>query len=133
MTEALASQLHLKRHPQRLQVVGAYGHSTSKHYVELKLQSLHDETQHVTIKLSVISKLPDAYPPNRKEEIAAEPYLKDLCLADRPLDALIGSLDYGKCVLGSLTYNVFTDIAVQPTLFGWTVTGPMDYEPPPLA
>ncbi len=47
-----------------------------------------------------------------------------------PLDAFIGSLDYGKCVLGSLTYNISTDIAVQPTLFGWTVTGPIDYEPP---
>ncbi len=77
ITEALASQLHLKRHPQRLQV-------------------------------------------------AAEPYLKDLCLADPSfggqLDALIGSLDYGKCVLGSLTYNISTDIVVQPTLFGWTST-----------
>ncbi len=26
-------------------------------------------------------------------------------------------------------YNISTDIAVQPMLFDWTVTGPMDYEP----
>ncbi len=49
------------------------------------------------------------------------------------MDALIGTLDYGRCVLGSLTYNISSDIAAQPTLFGWTVTGPMDYTPPASA
>ncbi len=134
ITEALASQLKLKRYPQRLSLTGAYGGGLSKHYVKLDFQSLHDESQQVTIKLSVVSRLPNAYPPNRKDEIAAVPHLKDLTLADPafggPLDALIGSLDYGKCILGSLTYHVASDIAVSPTLFGWTVTGPMDYEPP---
>ncbi len=137
MTEALASHLKLKRHPQRLTLAGAYGNGVSKSFVKAELVSLHDETQRLTIKFSVVSKLPSAYPPNRKEEIAASPHLKDLALADPefggPLDALIGTLDYGRCVLGSLTYNVSSDIAAQPTLFGWTVTGPMDYTPPASA
>ncbi len=32
--------------------------------------------------------------------------------------------------LGSLTYNLTSDIAALPTIFGWTVTGPLDYAPP---
>ncbi len=137
ITEALASRLKLRRYPQRLTLAGAYGSGISKCFVKAELFSLHNEDQHVTIKFSVVSKLPSAYPPNRKEEIAANPHLKDLALADPdfggPLDALIGTLDYGRCILGSLTYNLSSDIAVQPTLFGWTVTGPMDYTPPASA
>jgi len=68
------------------------------------------------------------------EEIAAVLHLKDLALADPsfsgPLDIHIGSLDYGRCVRGSLTYSLMSDIAALPTIFGWTVTGPLDYAPP---
>ncbi len=75
---------------------------------------MHDETQHVSIKLSVISKLSDAHPPSQRKEIAAESYLKFQWLADPsfggPLDTLIWSLDYGKCMLGFPTYNISADI-----------------------
>jgi len=134
VTEKLASQLRLKHHPQRLSLSGAYGEGTSKHHVSVTLRSLHDSTQTITFKLSVIQRLPQAFPPNRKEEIAAVPHLKDLTLADPafggPLDILIGSLDYGRCVRGTLTYSLTSDLAALPTLFGWTVTGPLDYQPP---
>ena len=82
----------------------------------------------------MVSKLPTAYPPIRKEDIATDPHLKDLQLADPafggPLDVLVGSLDCCKCLLGSFTYHTAPDIAVSPSIFGWTVTGPLDYQPP---
>jgi len=134
ISESLASQLKLKRHSQRLTLSGAYGEGVSKHWVQLSLRSRHDPALSVDLILSVIPKLPNAYPPNRKEEIAATPHLKDLQLADPDfggaLDLLIGSLDYGRCVKGSLEYNLAFNIAALPTIFGWTVTGPLDYQPP---
>ncbi len=88
----------------------------------------------LTLKLSVIPKLPTAYPPLRREDIATNPHLKDLELAGPdfggPLDVLVSSLDCCKCLQGSFTYHADPDIAVSPSIFGWTVTSPMDYEPP---
>ena len=134
ITESLASHLKLKRYPKRLVIEGAYGGGTSRHYVQVQLQSTHNSGKSVTLKLSVIPKLPTAYPPLRREDIATNPHLKDLELAGPdfggPLDVLVGSLDCCKCLQGSFTYHAEPDIAVSPSIFGWTVTGPMDYEPP---
>ena len=106
----------------------------SKHYVQTTLQSAYDPTKQVTLRLSVVTKLPTAYTPLRKEDIATDLHIKNLQLADpefgRPLDVLIGSLDCCKCLQGSFTYHSGLDIPVSPTIFGWTVTGPMDYQPP---
>ncbi len=44
----LTSHLRLKRHPRRLQITGACGKRVSKHFMELTLQSLHDEQQTLT-------------------------------------------------------------------------------------
>ncbi len=134
VTKALASHLKLKRYPQRLIIEGAYGGGMSKHYVQTTLQSAYDPTKQVTLRLSVVTKLPTAYTPLRKEDIATDLHIKNLQLADpefgRPLDVLIGSLDCCKCLQGSFTYHSGLDIPVSPTIFGWTVTGPMDYQPP---
>ncbi len=137
VTETLAAQLKLKRHHQRLSLSGPYGEGTSRNFVSTTLHSIHDPNQLISLKLSVVPKLPQAFPPNQREEIVAVPHLKDLQLADPafggPLDILIGSLDYGRCVRGSLTYNLTSDLAALPTIFlwtGWTVTGPLDYTPP---
>ena len=134
ITESLASHLKLKRYPQHLLIEGAYEGGTSRHYVQANLRSIHDSSKSVTFRLSVVSKLPTTYPPIRKEDIATDPHLKDLQLADPafggPLDVLVGSLDCCKCLLGSFTYHTAPDIAVSPSIFGWTVTGPLDYQPP---
>ncbi len=42
---------------------------------------------------------------------------------------LIGGVDNNKCVVGSITKGTNSDIAAQPTIFGWTVTGPLDHSP----
>ncbi len=134
VTETLAAQLKLKRHHQRLSLSGPYGEGTSLNFVSITLHSIHDPNQFISLKLSVVPKLPQAFPPNRRVEIAAVPHHKDLQLADPafggPLDILIGSLDYGRCIRGSLTYNLTSDLSALPTILGWTVTGPLDYTPP---
>ncbi len=103
----------------------------------MTLCSLHDLEHTINVKLSIIPQLPHAFPPNRKEEIAAVLHLKDLALANPdfggPLDILIESLDYGRCIYGSLRYHLASNIAALPTLFGWSVAGPMDYTPPTSA
>ncbi len=50
-------------------------------------------------------------------------------LEPMPLDILVGSLDSCKCLQGSFKYYAHPDIAVSPSIFGWTVTGPLDYQP----
>ncbi len=132
VTETLTAQLKLKRHHQRLRLSGPYGEGTSRNFMSITLHSIHDPNKFISLKLSVVPKLPQAFPPNRREEIAAVPHLKDLQLPafGGPMDILIGSLDYGRCVQGSLTYNIMSDLAALPTIFGWTVTGPLDYTPP---
>ena len=46
---------------------------------------------------------------------------------------LIGGVDYNNCVVGSITKGANSDIAAQPTIFGWTVTGPLDHAPSNLS
>ena len=82
ITESLASHLKLKRYPKRLIIEGAYGGGTSRHYVQVRLQSVHEPEKSVILTLSVVPKLPTAYPPVRKDDIATDPHLKDLQLAD---------------------------------------------------
>ena len=102
--------------------------------MQANLQSNFDPQQEVRLRLSVVTKLSAAHPPKRKKEILDEPYLKELQLADPDLegafDVIIGSLDHCRCVLGVIKYHPEQDIAVSPTIFGWTVTGPLDYQPP---
>ncbi len=104
ITEGLTSHLKLKRYPQRSIIEGAYGGGTSRHYVQATLQSSSDANQTLTLRLSVVPKLPAAHPPKRQEDILNEQYIKDLTLADPdfggPLDVLIGSLDCCRCILG---------------------------------
>ncbi len=82
ITESLASHLKLKRYPKRLIIEGAYGGGTSRHYVQVRLQSVHEPEKSVILTLSVVPKLPTAYPLVRKDNIATDPHLKDLQLAD---------------------------------------------------
>ena len=65
--------------------------------MQTNLQLNFDPQQEVTLRLSVVTKLPAAHPPKRKKEILDEPYFKKLQLADPDLggalDVIIGSLD----------------------------------------
>jgi len=65
------------------------------------------------------------------EQILDEPHLQGLQLADPAfggkLDILIGGLDHDNCVLGSRIKGSNSDVSIQPTLFGWAVTGPLDH------
>jgi len=82
ITETLVTQLKLRRHHKQLNLLSAYDEGTSKYFVSTTLCSLHDTKQSITFKLTVNSRLPRTFPPNRKEEIAADLHLKSLPLAD---------------------------------------------------
>ena len=43
------------------------------------------------------------------------------------MDVLLGGIDYSQCILGSLTLGAHSNISAQPTLFGWTVLGPLNH------
>jgi len=119
VTESLASRLKLKRHPRRLNITGACGGGVSRHFVELTLRSIHNDEDTFTTKLNVVKSLPSAPPPADIEAVKAEAHLKGLPLA----------LDISACVLGSLTKGTDSEITAQPTIFGWTVSGPLDHVP----
>jgi len=63
-----------------------------------------------------------------------EPHIKGLPLADPEfggeLDILNGGVDYNHGIIGSITKGSTYDVATQPTIFGWTVTGPLEQTPP---
>ena len=82
ISEKLASHLRLRHHPHRLQITGACGKGVSKHFVELTLQSLHDEQQILTTKFSVVGHLPAAPSPTNNNQVKNEPHLRGLQLAD---------------------------------------------------
>jgi len=132
--EALASRLKLKCHPRCLTITRACGGLVSKHFVEISLHSTLDESNVVTTKFNVVKCLPAAPAPLNRDQIKTEPHLQGLPLADPEfggkLDFLIGGLDYDACVLGSPTKGSHSDISIQPTLFGWTVTGPLEQASP---
>ncbi len=137
ITEKLASQLHLKRHARRLNITGACGGGVSRHFVELTLQSHLDSSKSLKTKFNVVKSLPDAPSPYNIEHIKAEAHIQGFPLADPEfggrLDVLIGGVDYNNCVVGSITKGANSDIAAQPTIFGWTVTGPLDHAPSNLS
>ena len=134
ITESLASRLKLQRHPRRLTITGACGGGVSKHFVELTLHSTLNQADSITTKFNVVSSLPSAPPPTNIEAVKSEAHLKGLPLADLEfggrLDILLGGVDLSNCVTGSLTKGASSDVAAQPTIFGWTVTGPLDHVPP---
>ncbi len=131
ITENLASRLRLKRHPWRITITGACGDGVSKHFVELTLQSTIDDSNSITTKLNVVKRLPSVPSPSNLDQVKAEAHLQGIPLADPefggPLDVLLGGVDYSRCVVGSLLKGTNSDIAAQPTIFGWTVTGPLDH------
>ena len=133
VTETVATQLKLKRHPRRLNIKGACGGGVSRHFVEITLKSILHPDKSITTKLQVVKSLPEVPSPKNIEQIKAEPHLQGLPLADPhfggKLDILLGGVDYTKCIVGSLTTGLESEVAAQPTLFGWTVTGPLEYQP----
>lgn len=130
ITESLASRLKLPRHPRRLNIAGACGDGVSRHYVELTLQSTVDQSKTLTGQFNVVSKLPASPPPTNIENIKSEPHIKGLPLADPQfggsLDVLLG-LDCSECITGTLTRGTNSKVSTQPTIFGWTVSGPLNY------
>ncbi len=130
ITEAVASTLKLQRYPRRLHITGACGGGVSRHFVEVTLKSILYPDKSISIKLQVVKSLPEIPSPQDIEQIKAEPHLQGLPLADPhfggKLDILLGGLDYPKCIVGSLTTGLESEVVTQPTLFGWTVAGPLD-------
>ncbi len=131
MSESLASSLILKRHPHRFIIDGILGDGQSKYYVEAKLKSLFSD-ESVTFKFCVVPKIPTASPPKNPNAILKDPSVRDkVPIADSSLggnlDALIGSLDVIRCQKGSPVNSQCMKISATPTIFGWTVIGPLDH------
>ena len=95
ITESLASHLKLKCLPQQTTISGTGGDEVSRSFVKVQLQSIHDSTKVREFTLSVLSKLPPIQPPLRKKELAEDPNVKGLQLADPDfggsLDVLVSS------------------------------------------
>ncbi len=129
ITESLASHLKLKRFPQRTTISGTGGDEVSKSFVKVHLQSTHDPDQIREFTLSVLSKLPPIQPPVGKQELAEDPNVKDLQLADPDfggsLDVLLSVLDTGKCLTREIKYHDIPNLLLFPTIFGWAVAGPV--------
>ncbi len=121
ISEALASHLKVRRHPHRLAIERACSNGVSKHYIQVTFQSNVDPIRSTTVRLSVIPKLPSTHPQLRKDDIAANPQVKDLQLADPdfggPLEALIKGMDSWKCFTGSFKYHPEPDILISPNYF----------------
>ncbi len=134
ITENLASSLHLKRYSRRQMISSAVGEEVSKYFVKLQLQSTTDPTKTIVIKGNVVKSLPTLQAPTNISAIKAEPHLQGLQLADPSfgghIDILLGGTHHLDCIVGSLTKGIYSKVATQPTIFGWTVTGPLDHATP---
>ena len=134
MTDALASNLRLKRYPHNLVVDGIVRDGRVRSYVIASLQLLHDPKDAITLSFCVVPKIPATHPPRSPEVILHDPVVKSLRQYADPqlggsLDALIGSLNIHKCTIGNPVKSA-NQIVATPTLFGWTIIGPADHGKP---
>lgn len=130
ITETVATQLRLKRHPRRLNINMSCGGRVSRYFVKVTIQSLLHPDKFITTKLQVVKSLPEVPSPRNIDDIKAMPHLKGLPLADPhfggKIDILLGGKNYSKCLLGSLVRGLESGVDIQPTIFGWTVLGPLE-------
>jgi len=79
----------------------------SKFFVEMTLQSTHNQEHQITTKFNVVKSLPSSPAPDHVSDVKTEPHLQGLPIADPDfegrLDILIGGLDHDNCILGSRT------------------------------
>ncbi len=130
VTEKVVTHLQLSRSSHNVIVHGANGDSTSKHFVTSTVRSTFNPENKRDLKMSVVSKLPPANSPPNPEEILNNEMLKGLEMADKKLggqlDMIIGILDTAACILPEAPKHCpNTGIIATPTLFGWTISGPL--------
>lgn len=132
ITEAVASQLRLKRLPRRMIFNKGCWTEDSRYCVKLTLKSILNPDKSFTTTFQVVDRLPVAPSPVDVEGIKALPHVAGRPLADPnfggKLDILLGGFDCAQCIVGALSVKTDTSTVTQPTIFGWTVLGPLEYE-----
>ena len=98
--------------------------------MQATLQAVHDSSQEVRLKFSMVPKLKHSQSPNQKENIISHPSLKELKLADPDLsgalDLIICSINRCKCITKDFNYFPKSKLATTKTIFGWTIINPLD-------
>ena len=96
----------------------------------VRLASLQDSTKYIDVSLSVISKLNPVHRPKDVTGLLCHQALRDLALSDPDLgghiDLLLGNLDRNACITGAPVQLSEEKITLTPTLFGWSVAGPLE-------
>ena len=131
MTESMASHLCLQRHSANLHVDGINGDSRIKHYVHATLSSLYYPDRNINVKFYVIKKIPATISPkNPKAMLKDPPWCNLVEMADPALgghvDILVSSVVSSDCFTGPSKTSRLDRIWATPTLFGWTIVGPLD-------
>ncbi len=133
ISEKVASQLRLKRQHRRVTVSKSGTSEVSNHYVKVTMRSILQPATIMEVYPQVVKHLPHLSAPREVEAIKAETHLQDLPLADPQfggqLDLLLGGVDYADCITGALLKAPDSRYTAQPTIFGWTVSGPLEYVP----
>ncbi len=129
ISESLASSLKLPRHPQHIAYEGIRGKGVSKAYVHARLTSTRDSNKYMDVILSVIPRLGPVQRPRDVADLLNIRALKELELSDPDLggniDLLLGNLDRSTCIDGAPVVLTQEKITLTPTIFGWSVAGPL--------
>ncbi len=136
----MTSELKLPQHAYRLNISGVTGQAISKYFVNAELCSIHSgQSESITVKCHVVSKLQAITPPKRPEDLFQLPCIKGKSpLADSMLggsiDILLGIADVCRCTKGSNSLSEDKATVATPTIFGWTLGGaiPQNSLPPSI-
>jgi len=127
MSEKLATDLRLKRHPHKLVLSGSFSNETCKFFVVTNLFSHSRSFKSDPIKFTVVSRIKPVPVPDNRDEILKLPSLSNTTLADPELggevDIFIGNMDMDRCIHdGVLRFDGFKAIH---TPFGLSIAGPL--------
>ncbi len=129
ITECLASHLHLKRSAANNTFSGADGNFVCTQKVNVNLSPANNPATSISIDCFVVSKIPTSAIPGNQQQIANDPIIKDLPLADPdlggPIDIILGNKSRRQCVTSQTIDHKELELGLTKTIFGWTVSGPL--------
>ena len=138
ITEKMATNLKLKRRPNRAAFSSMNGNLVSKYIVDVNLGSIHatDHPEEMSVSCHVVRAIPTAEAPLPPSQLRSYPCIKGKTpLADPSfggkVDVLLGMSDWLRCQTGARIDSPDRATAAWPTIFGWTLGGGLPAEPKP--
>lgn len=130
ISENITMQLKAHRLPVELLMTTTVAEARIKHAAKFELSSILSPDKSVEFTAAISPSLPPTNKPAKPEEVAKNPLLAGLHLADSDfggdIDVLVGTYEIPCLLQGqdAMKYDSNSRFIATQTIFGWVVTGP---------